>query len=225
MRHSGIRKHSWALAPTLISETPPLLKWVDRTVITSLTRRWKPASPVLCLVFTVKVEAMSPARHVVVLWQKSWSMTVKCVWTASVSLTIPEDIIPLQTWSEEFFKGTDMYIGLHQWFRATGLLFSFSFSSQLLPLAIVTHSHRAKALDNIQIDDGCRCERILILKILFKFRFIFLLYVFPLDFVTSYSAAEQKITQILQNSVFKMWKCVRSCQCTNLWYCRFFQAF
>lgn len=152
-------------------------------------------------------------------------MTVKCVWTASVSLTIPEDIIPLQTWSEEFFKGTDMYIGLHQWFRATGLLFSFSFSSQLLPLAIVTHSHRAKALYNIQIDDGCRCERILILKILFKFMFIFLLYVFSLDFVTSFSAAEPKITQILQNSVFKMWKCVRSCQCTNLWYCRFFQAF
>lgn len=113
----------------LISETPPLLKWVNRTVITSLTRHWKSASPksgiASCLVFTVKVEAMSLARHVVVLCQKSWSMTVKCVWTARVSLTVPGDVFPLQTWSSESFKGTDMYIGLDQWFTVTGLLFIF----------------------------------------------------------------------------------------------------
>lgn len=46
VRQSGMRKHSWALAPMLISETPPLLKRVKKTVITGLTRRWKPANPV-----------------------------------------------------------------------------------------------------------------------------------------------------------------------------------
>lgn len=78
---------------------------------------------------------MSPERHVAVPCQKSWGMTVKCVWTASVSLTIPGGIIPLQTWSESF-EGTDMYMGLHQWFTATGLLFFFSFLFHL-PLATV----------------------------------------------------------------------------------------
>lgn len=46
VRQSGMRKYSWALAPMLISETPPLLKRVKKTVITGLTHRWKPASPV-----------------------------------------------------------------------------------------------------------------------------------------------------------------------------------
>lgn len=45
-RQSGMRKHSWALAPMLISETPTLLKRVKKMVITGLTRRWNPANPV-----------------------------------------------------------------------------------------------------------------------------------------------------------------------------------
>lgn len=94
-----------------------------------------------CLVFTVKFEEMSLARHIAVLCHKNSGMTVKCVWTASVSLTIPGDIIPLQTWSEESFEGTDMYMGLHQWFTATGLFFLFA-----LPLATVKNkkTHKEK---------------------------------------------------------------------------------
>lgn len=67
---------------------------------------------------------------IVMLCHKSWSVTVECVWTALVSLTIPEDIIPPQTLrSEGSFARTDSYIGLHQWFTVTGHFFMLTLAT------------------------------------------------------------------------------------------------